>query len=168
MGANQCKQPYARDDPLRILLLQLRCSAGVCWAVCSRDANVMNSARERVFFFFSLQVMQKFTRPSSEFTEGQRLRIYFGQFSTHAQGGTVEVRRCHLTLKAELLISSIRGGSKRTIKGGVFGSEERGFINITTHGHGSENTSRRSLITRRCQDTCSLIGHQDKKENNQL
>lgn len=65
-------------------------------------------------------------------------------------GAAVEVRRYRLTLKAELLISSIRGGSKRTIKGGVFGSEEWGFINITTHGHGSENTSRRSLITQRC------------------
>lgn len=35
----------------------------------------------------------------------------------------MEVRAYRLTLKAELLISRIRGGSKRTIKGGVFGSE---------------------------------------------
>lgn len=35
----------------------------------------------------------------------------------------MEVQAYCLTLKAELLISRIRGGSKRTIKGGVFGSE---------------------------------------------
>lgn len=87
-------------------------------------------------------------------------------------GAAMEVRRYRLTLKAGLLISSIRGGSKRTIKGGVFGSEEWGFINITTHGHGSENTSRRSLITRRCcaytRTHAVWLAITIKKENNQL
>lgn len=85
-----------------------------------------------------------------EFTKGQRVTVYISSchFFPPRAGAAREVLAYRLTLKAELLISRIRGGSKTTIKGGVFGSE--GSLTSQHMDMAVEKTSRRSLITERC------------------
>lgn len=149
MRPDQRKQTSALDNPACNLALPLHCSNSARLAACSCVANVMISGYECVFLFGCHEnTRSHHNRWSSPRTEADSLYFLMPFFSPTLAGAAMEVRAYRLTLKAELLISRIRGGSKRTIKGGVFGSE--GSLTSQHMDMAMKKTSRRSLITERC------------------